>query len=51
MYIFTVFVCFQGSGGGRASGARPGDEEEEIQQQRQMCPAVRGQKRGQSFYY
>lgn len=46
LIVCIVFVCFQGAGGGRASGARSGDEEEEIQQQRQMCPAVRGERRG-----
>lgn len=37
-------LCLQGTGGGRASGARSGDEEEKIQQQRQMCLTVRREK-------
>lgn len=34
-------VLLQGAGGGRASGARSGDEETEIRQTGQMCPAVK----------
>lgn len=34
-------MSLQGAGGGRAAGARPGDEKEEIQQQRKVRPTVR----------
>lgn len=39
-----VCLCVRGvqsTGGGRAFGARSGDEEEKVRQQRQVCPAVK----------
>lgn len=41
-------VCLQGVRGGWATGARSRDEEEKIQQQRQMCPPMRREDRKRS---